>query len=76
MTDQAAELIGSGELARTLGVSRSVVKKWDQRGLLVPALRVSGSNRRAWPASALPELRRQADQLVRGNGRRTVRPAP
>ena len=73
MTNQAAELIGSGDLARTLGVPHSTVKRWDERGKLVPALRVSGSNRRAWPASALPELERQVSELLRGTGRRTVR---
>ena len=74
MTNQAAELIGSGDLARTLGVPHSTVKRWDERGKLVPALRVSGSNRRAWRLADLPEIQRQVCAL-RGTGRRKDRTA-
>ncbi len=53
-TDEAPGLISSGGLATRLGVSLASVKAWESTGKIAPAMRISGSGRRAWRVSDLP----------------------
>lgn len=68
------QLVSTGHVAATCGVSRSAVKGWEARGQIKPAIRVLGSDRRVWPASDMEVLKRQIAELKRGQ-RRPDRPA-
>ena len=46
MSDNTTEVISTGELARRVGISVSMVRKLEQLGLLSPADRIVGLNRR------------------------------
>ncbi|MDP9470209.1 MAG: hypothetical protein M3Q71_06010 [Chloroflexota bacterium] len=73
-TDEAPGLISSGGLAAHLGVSLSSIKAWEAAGRIAPALRISGSGRRAWRVTDLPVLERQVSELL-GDRRRKDRAA-
>jgi hypothetical protein len=64
-----AQLISSGGVASRFGVSREAVKTWERAGVIVPALRVEGSNRRVWQASDLPILEAQISARMNAAGR-------
>ncbi len=63
-------LLSTGEIARRLGVSLTLVQRLEKRGDLPPALIIAGSGRRAWPSDRWPEIVRRFEAR-----RRTVRAA-
>lgn len=63
-------LLSTGEIARRLGVSLTLVQRLEGRGDLPPALRIAGSDRRVWPSDRWPEIVRRFEAR-----RRTVRAA-
>lgn len=65
--DAPDELIGPQELAARVGLSVSGLKKLERLGHIPPALRLSGSNHRAWRGEDAEVVR----QLV--NERRAAR---
>ncbi len=68
-TTTAPKLISSGGIASRFGVSREAIKTWERAGVIVPALRVEGSDRRVWQASDLPTLEAQINERMRVAGR-------
>lgn len=50
------ELLGPGELGSRIGYSVSGVKKLERLGVIPPASRMVGSNRRVWKGSDLPVI--------------------
>ncbi len=67
----ARQFIGIGPLAKALGVSRSLVRKWEAQGTLPPPARLGGSDRRVYRLEDVEVLREQAEQSRR-DGRRKV----
>ena len=63
-------LVSIGGVARRLGVSVSTVRNYERAGVLVPAMRVEGSDRRVWRESDLSGITRRATQIrpVRDEG--------
>ncbi len=68
-TTTVAQLISSGGIAARFGVSRESIKSWERAGVIVPALRVEGSDRRVWHASDLPTLEAQISARMKAAGR-------
>lgn len=44
MANQAADLLGSTEAAALIGVERSTITRWIDKGWIAPAMRLSSSN--------------------------------
>jgi len=57
--DGSGGYLSSGGLAKALNVSRSSVKDWDRRGVIVPASRITGSGRRVWRVADLHTIAAQ-----------------
>ena len=55
-------LIGSTSLAARLGVSPSTIKLWERVGVLEPARRVEGSNRRVYRLDDVEVIREQVQR--------------
>jgi len=53
-------LIGSTSLAARLGVSPSTIKFWERTGVISPAQRIEGSNRRVYFVADVDAIRAQA----------------
>ena len=47
------DLISIGGVAKRLNISPSTVRLWERRGLIPPATRLEGSDRRVWRAGDL-----------------------
>ena len=60
MAEAPDDLIGSTSLAARLGVSPSTIKLWERVGVLDPARRVEGSNRRVYRLDDVEVIREQA----------------
>ena len=43
-----SDLISIGGVAKRLNISPSTVRLWERRGLIPPATRLEGSDRRVW----------------------------
>ena len=56
-------LVSIGGVARRLGVSVSTVRNYERAGVLVPAMRVEGSDRRVWRESDLSGITRRPTQI-------------
>jgi len=68
MTSTPDELISTGGLAARVGRSPSTIKFWETEGVIPPAIRIEGSNRRAWKVSEIDLIReriaaRRAERL-------------
>jgi DNA-binding transcriptional MerR regulator len=48
MANASDELISTGGLAARVGRSPSTIKFWESEGVIPQAIRIEGSNRRAW----------------------------
>lgn len=59
VSEQTGELVGTGEAAQKLGVSRTTLARWAAAGSITPATRTLGGHLR-WD---LDELRRQLESL-------------
>ncbi len=70
MDRQSLELVSTGYIAQRVGVSPESIKRYDRDGKITPSIRILGSDRRAWPLSALPVLEREIEDLRRKSGRR------
>jgi len=57
MTNAPDELISTGGLAARVGRSPSTIKFWEAEGFIPPAIRIEGSNRRAWKVSEIDLIR-------------------
>ena len=53
------EFLGPGELGVRIGYSVSGVKKLERLGVIKPALRMAGTNRRVWKGTDVPEIQEQ-----------------
>lgn len=53
MANALDELISTGGLATRIGRSPSTIKFWEAEGVIPPAQRIEGSNRRAWRVSQI-----------------------
>ena len=67
MTETANKFIGSTSLAARLGVSASTIKLWERTGVISPAPRIEGSNRRVYHVDDVETLR---EQVARRRDRR------
>lgn len=56
------ELLSTGGLAARLGCSISGLKKWERLGVIPPAARVEGSDRRVWRVDDLAAIRERLEQ--------------
>ena len=81
MAEPATGLIGIGVLAEELGVTRSAVRRWEERGWIDPPPRLAGSDRRVFRLEDVETIRQRVNerraagrqrggQLMRENGRR------
>ncbi|WP_219416118.1 MerR family DNA-binding transcriptional regulator [Pseudonocardia nigra] len=59
MSDDAEELITSGEVARRLGVTPRAVSRWVARGLIRPAVTTPGGRYRFRWSEVTAQLREQ-----------------
>ncbi len=62
MAEAPDDLIGSTSLAARLGVSPSTIKLWERVGVLDPARRVEGSNRRVYRLDDVEVIREQVQR--------------
>jgi DNA-binding transcriptional MerR regulator len=60
MAGSPNNLIGSTSLAARLGVSPSTIKFWERTGVIAPARRIEGSNRRVYFVADVEVIREQA----------------
>ncbi len=54
---EGKRLVGTGAASRLFGVSPSLVRKWEERGLIPVADRIEGSGRRVWTVGDLDAAR-------------------
>jgi len=69
MAEAAGELIGIGNVAAEMGVSRSAVRKWERLGVIPPASRVLGTEQRVFRLADLDVIRERVEAM-RAAGRR------
>jgi len=62
MPENTTEIISSGELARRCGISVSMVRKLEKLGLLEPATRVVGLDRRFFRGDDVSVVRELVDK--------------
>lgn len=55
----AEVLVSTGGAARRLGGSLTTVRNYERTGVLVPAMRLEGSDRRVWREADLVEVARR-----------------
>ncbi len=70
MDSRQLELVSTGYIAQRVGVTPECIKRYDRDGKITPSIRILGTDRRAWPMSALPVLEREIEDLLRKSGRR------
>ncbi len=63
--EPAPRFLSVGGAAAALGVSPSTLRLWETKGLIPPAARLGGSNRRLYDASDLAVLRTVAEDRRR-----------
>ncbi len=68
--DDRPQLVSIGTAAEILGVSQSILRKWEDNGLIAPPARVGGDNRRCYRPDEVEALR------VFAEGRRLRRRQP
>lgn len=51
-----------GEVAQEFNVSPATVRRWEQRGLLVPSRRLPGSRHRRYSRAAVDALKAKLEQ--------------
>ena len=73
MAESAGEFVGIGIVAEELGVSCSAVRKWEEQGVIPPAARLGGSDRRVYRVVDL-DLIRERVEAMRAAGRRPSDP--
>jgi DNA-binding transcriptional MerR regulator len=64
----SADLIGTSETARELGISESAVRVWVATGKLVPAVRAA-SGRKLFVRDQVKALKRLREERADGNAR-------
>jgi len=57
MAEPTSQYIGIGKVAEELGVSRSAIRRWEERGVIEPAARLAGSDRRVYRLHDLQDIR-------------------
>ena len=67
-----SEMVSTGEAARRLGVSMSLLRKLESIGVTPPAQRIAGLDRRVYTTSDVEQLRelldrRKTDRRARAN---------
>ncbi len=62
MADGPDDYIGSTSLAARLGVSPSLIRYWERIGVIEPARRIEGSNRRVYRIEDVEALREQVQR--------------
>jgi len=67
-----SEMVSTGEAARQLGVSMSLLRKLEAIGVTPPAQRIAGLDRRIYTATDLDVLRR----IITNRRDRTTQPLP
>ena len=56
-------LMSSGGVAKRLGVSLSTVRNLERAGVIPPAMRLEGSDRRCWRESDIVDVPRRPTQI-------------
>lgn len=54
---EQAQLLSTGEAARRLGISMSLLRRWEQEGKIPPAHRLAGSDRRVYSLQDIEAIR-------------------
>ncbi len=69
MTDTQTEFLSIGGVADRMGVSRSAVRRWEEIGIIPPAARLTGSDRRVYRVVDLETIQTKVAEM-RAAGRR------
>lgn len=66
-TVERMDLLSIGAAAQRLGISASLLRRMEDQGLVPPAMRLIGSDRRVYSATQVEEIRRirEARRLAR-----------
>jgi len=72
--DDRPQLVSIGTAARVLGVSQSILRKWEDNGLIAPPARIGGDGRRCYRPDEIEALRTFA--ATRPSRRRQPATAP
>lgn len=62
MAEPASQILGIGAVAEELGVSRSAVRRWEERGWIEPAPRLAGSDLRVYRLGDLDTIRQRVNE--------------
>lgn len=57
MAEPTSQYLGIGRVAEELGVSRSAIRRWEERGVIEPAARLAGSDRRVFRPDDIEAIR-------------------
>jgi predicted site-specific integrase-resolvase len=62
VSEPTGDYLGIGLVAKELGVSRSAVRRWEERGWIEPAPRLAGSARRVFRVVDLETIRQRVSE--------------